>query len=268
MKKISVVIPMYNAENTIIRAIKSVLNQEYNNLEVLVINDGSKDNSQTIVENYILKNGLNDKIKLINKKNGGVSSARNQGMKFSEGNYIAFLDSDDEWLPNKLLIQLDYMEKNRDVMMTGTTMNGKIFKKFFLKSFRKYTEITLKNLLFKNFFQPSTVIIRKKIIDKIGYFDENQRYAEEGNYFYRIANKYKCVLINKSFLNFGDGKPGFGHSGLSGNLKEMEKGELKNLKFTYKEKYISLGYYLIAVFYSVLKYSRRLIITKLKNKAL
>lgn len=263
MIKISVVIPMYNSEKTIIRAINSVLTQEFEELEIIIVNDGSKDESQKAVEDYISKNSLNSKIKLINKKNGGVSTARNQGMKLSKGDYIAFLDSDDEWLQGKLKEQISYMERNKNVLMTGTTMNGHVFKKFFCKNFSETTEITLKNLLFKNFFQPSTVIIRKEIIAKIGYFDENQRYAEEGNYFYRIANKYKCVLINKSFLNFGDGKPGFGHSGLSGNLKEMEKGELKNLKFAYNQNYISRPLYTYAIIYSVLKYLRRLVIVKL-----
>lgn len=87
---VSVVIPAYNAEKTIIKCLDSIVNQTYKNLEILVINDGSKDKTQELVENY------NDKrITLINKENGGVSSARNKGLDAATGEYITFIDSDD-----------------------------------------------------------------------------------------------------------------------------------------------------------------------------
>lgn len=267
--EISVIIPMYNAQNTIIKAIESVFNQKCDyNIEIIIINDGSLDDSVNIMENYLLNHKQKSRVRIISKKNGGVSSARNEGLKIAKGEFIAFLDSDDQWLEKKLEKQMEILKQNSDVGLIGTTINGKIHKQFFLKKFKYITEIKLIDLIFRNYFQPSTVIIRKTVVDTIGYFDENQRYAEEGNYFYRIANKYKCLLINESLLNFGEGKNGFGESGLSGNIKEMEKGELKNLNFAYRNDYIGITVYIIAVAYSLMKYLRRVVIKKIikRNK--
>ena len=97
---------MFNAEKTIIKALDSVRNQDYdlNEFEVIIIDDGSTDSSKMLVENYRNKNAeLN--IKIITQDNGGVSKARNAGLKAATGNYIALLDSDDEWLPAKTKMQ-------------------------------------------------------------------------------------------------------------------------------------------------------------------
>ena len=89
--KISVIIPVYNVEKYIIECIESIINQTLKDIEIIVVNDGTKDNSIKIVEEY-----LSDKrIKIINKANGGLSSARNEGMKVAKGEYIYFIDSDD-----------------------------------------------------------------------------------------------------------------------------------------------------------------------------
>ena len=109
--KISVIIPMYNAENTILTALNSIKNQTYKcEYEVIVVNDGSLDNSKKIVEEYILENPQLTII-LINQINGGVSKARNEGLKRAKGDYIALLDSDDEWLPQKVEKQMLVFKK-------------------------------------------------------------------------------------------------------------------------------------------------------------
>lgn len=260
LMKISVVIPMYNAENTIVRALDSVKNQTYKaNYEIIVVNDGSKDNSQQVVEAYIAQNPeLN--IQLINQSNGGVSKARNIGLKNAKGEYIAFLDSDDQWLPHKTETQMKIFEKNNEVDFLGAGFHG-----FGIKENKGYLKkITFKNLLFRNFFQPSTILMKKEIVDKVGFFDENQRYAEEGNYFFRVSQNYQCYFLNESLIVFGDGKSGFGESGLSSNLVEMQKGELKNLKFAYKNKWINPLIYMVVVGFSMLKFLRRLIIVALR----
>lgn len=256
---ISVIIPMYNAENTIITCINSVLNQTYNRkIEIIIVNDGSSDNSQRIVEKIIKENLTNTIIKLINKNNGGVSSARNTGLTLTKGEYIALLDSDDEWLPEKLEKQINVFISDNEVSFIG----GLIDKPVNVK--KEVIEISLSKLIFKNYFQPSTVMFKKEVLDKVGFFDESQKYAEEGNYFMRIAKLFKCVLLNEQFVNYGQGKVGFGVSGLSANLIEMEKGELRNLKFAYQNNYISFFIYLIAITYSILKYFRRVLIVKFR----
>jgi glycosyltransferase involved in cell wall biosynthesis len=251
---------MYNAENTISTCINSVLNQTYNKkIEIIVINDGSKDNSKKIVEEIININHSDLEIKLINKDNGGVSSARNTGMVLAKGDYIALLDSDDEWLPIKLEKQLEVFFSDNRIYLIG----GLITKPPTIK--QTIVEIPLSKLVFKNYFQPSTVIFKKEVFNTVGFFDESQNYAEEGNYFMRIAKIYKCVLINEQLIYYGQGKGGFGVSGLSANLKEMEKGELKNLKYAFKKRYISFPIYLIAITYSILKYIRRIFIVKFRQ---
>ena len=110
--KISVIIPVYNVEKYIGQCLDSIVNQTYKNLEIIIVNDGTKDNSMRVVEKY-----LSDKrIKIINKENGGLSSARNKGMEEVTGEYISFVDSDD-W------IELDTYERliknltNEDVII-------------------------------------------------------------------------------------------------------------------------------------------------------
>lgn len=259
MTFISVVIPMFNSENTIISCINSVLSQTYKGkIEIIVINDGSKDNSQIIVEEMIKNNLSKTDIQIINKKNGGVSSARNEGLKVAKGDFIAFLDSDDEWVADKTEKQLKVFLQNPEIDFIGGLINKPDSNENMI------IEIPLSKLIFKNYFQPSTVMFKKEIVDKIGFFDETQKYAEEGNYFMRIANSYKCVLLNSQLVLYGQGKVGFGVSGLSANLKEMEKGELRNLTFAYKKKYISFFIYSISVIFSILKYLRRVLIVKLR----
>jgi glycosyltransferase involved in cell wall biosynthesis len=259
---VSVVIPMYNSENTIIRCINSVINQTYNGrIEIIIINDGSTDRSRLIVEDFI-NNNIFDKIniRLINKFNGGVSSARNAGLYEVKENYVALLDADDEWLPEKLYKQLDIFSNHNDVAFIGGLIEKPLNNKSIIRN------ITLHKLFFKNYFQPSTVIFKREILTSIGFFDESQNYAEEGNYFMRIAHKFRCVLLNEQVVNYGQGKGGFGVSGLSANLKDMEKGELKNLKYAYNERFLNFFLYSLAVVFSVLKYIRRILIVKLRKR--
>ena len=262
LKKISVVIPMYNSKNTIERALQSILNQDYKGpIEIIVVNDGSKDNSQQVVEKFIEQHP-NSPIQLILQENGGVSKARNTGLKIVKGDYITFLDSDDAWVTNKLSDQVKILENNSDIDLLGTAFEGFYFEN---RVEGELINVKFKNLIFKNYFQPSTVLMRKDIIDKIGLFDELQKYAEEGNFFFRVSKEFNCCFYNKKLIIYGDGKMGFGESGLSANLKEMEKGELKNLKFAYENNWINTITYFFAVSFSILKYIRRVIIVELRK---
>ena len=263
--KISVVIPMYNSEKTITTCINSVLNQTFRGeIEIIVVNDGANDNSKTIVEELILKNNSSIDIKLINKVNGGVSTARNAGMKAANGDWIALLDSDDEWLPNKLERQIQVLKENPAIDFLGACRNGEIFSNILWKKLGDLNKISSRDLLLKFVFIVPTVIFKKEILSTVGYFDENLRFAEEGIFFIKIAQNYNCYLLNESLAFTGGGKPHFGHSGLSGNLKEMEKGELKNLREVLNLKIINYFEYLLLVAFSCLKYIRRIIIVKLR----
>ena len=262
---ISVIIPMFNAENTIETALDSIKNQTYKcEYEIIIVNDGSNDASKTIVENYIIRNPQMN-ITLVDQANGGVSKARNEGLRRAKGGYIALLDSDDEWLPKKIEKQMSIFEKNSDIDLLGTNRNNEHFKSFLGLKFNYLTRISSKLLLMKTFLVTPSVIFKNKILDNTGFFDEQQKFAEEGDYWIRICNKNNCYLVNESLVITGGGKPNFGFSGLSSNLWQMEKGELKNMKTALNLKIINFFEYFFLVSYSVIKFIIRLIIVKFRK---
>src|SRR5262245_30132400 len=114
---VSVVIPAYNCARFIGEALDSVFAQDYPELEVVVVDDGSTDDTCAVVEGY------GDRVKLIRQRNAGAAVARNEGMRRASGEYVAFLDSDDLWLPGKLRLQIDHLESHRDVAMCCTRWN-------------------------------------------------------------------------------------------------------------------------------------------------
>ena len=107
MEKVSVIIPSYNRANLIERSVRSVLNQTYKNIEVIVIDDGSKDNTEEIVK------AINDeRLRYYKQENGGAAKARNNGVSLATGEYIAFHDSDDVWREDKLMKQMSFLKEN------------------------------------------------------------------------------------------------------------------------------------------------------------
>ena len=256
---ISVIVPVYNSEKTITATLDSILNQTYTNIEIIVVNDGSTDASKKIIESYD-----DYRIKIINKENGGVSSARNVGIKSAHGEYVAFCDSDDIWKPNKLERQIYYINLYKDVDFIGCNRNGESVR-VLLKSYNKVKKIKFYDMLLKMFPQTSTVIIKKSVFSDIGLYDENQKYAEDGNLWLRICKKKNCYMMPDDLVVTGDGKPSFGYSGLSANLKAMNAGVIKNINEMYYLQYITIvGRFLLIIFEKV-KYLRRILICKLRR---
>ena len=126
-KKISIIVPIYNVEQYLDKCIESLVNQTYKNLEIILIDDGSKDNSRKIVNSWTAKD---NRIKSIHKKNGGLSDARNAGMKIATGDYIGFVDSDD-WINYKMYeVLINNLEKyNADISACAI---NKIDEKYFI----------------------------------------------------------------------------------------------------------------------------------------
>jgi glycosyltransferase involved in cell wall biosynthesis len=112
--KVSVIIPIYNGAKHIEACLHSVLQQEFQNFEVLIINDGSTDATNSVCQEFIQSNSLESKYRVISVPNSGVSSARNIGLSQASGEYVAFLDSDDIWSPHKLGAQVSFLESNSD----------------------------------------------------------------------------------------------------------------------------------------------------------
>lgn len=168
---ISVIIPLYNAESTIVKALDSVKNQITDEVfEVFVINDGSTDNSKGIVENYIFENPKIN-IHFIHQENKGVSAARNAGLRLAKGEFIALLDADDEWLPEKTEKQLHFL-KNEDINVDFITSLWNDEKVSFPYKIEKngLVKISLRKLLLKITGQTSTAIFKRKIIDAKVFF--------------------------------------------------------------------------------------------------
>lgn len=256
---VSVVIPMYNSASTIVRALDSVQCQSVAVKEVIVIDDGSVDDSYYLVKQFSEKSIL--KIIIFQQKNSGVSAARNKGLSIATSEYVAFLDSDDEWLPYKIEKQMPLFNLP-DVVLVGGYHT--LYTK---KHAYPYRSITLVDQFLKNHFQTSTVIVKRNIALSFGGFFHEQKYAEEGRFYFELFRFGKLMLLNKQVVIYDGGdKRGFGQSGLSKNLIEMQRGEISNFKYA-KELYnVSNVYFLFFCFYSYIKYIRRNFLVFFRSK--
>lgn len=262
MNVISVIIPMYNSNDTIKSAIESVLNQTFKKpIEIIVVNDGSIDECEKLVEDLILNNQTNRVIKLINKLNGGVSSARNVGIKESTGDLIAFLDSDDIWLPEKLQQQVNEIEKNPNIKFIGTNRNGELYP-FFKKSQNHIYTLNAKEIIPKWYPHTSTAFINKEILLKTNLYDETRSHAEDGDLWLKITQYCDLYVLNEDLVYTGGGKRSFGESGLSANIPKMYEGEILALKGAKKRKQINIFEYFGFYCWLTLKYYRRVFIVR------
>lgn len=260
---ISIVIPVYNAENSILKVLESVKKQTYKDFEIIVVNDGSTDSSEELINSFIQVNPSIE-FTYISQINKGVSAARNKGIYKSKGGLIAFLDSDDQWLPNKLERQIQVLKENPQIDLLGTNRNNECFNDFWFKEIGLLTKINTKELLYKMFFFTSTVILKKEILEVVGLFDEKQSYCEDGNLFIRISEKFNCYFLNESLVRYGAGKEYFGDKGLSSKLWEMQKGEIININYVHKKRIVNFREYILVYLYSYIKFFRRLTITTLR----
>jgi len=205
--KISTIIPTYNSAKTLGRAIESVLQQTLPTYEIIIIDDGSVDETPEVI------NRFQDKIKYIKQINSGVSAARNTGIKASSGDWIAFLDADDEWLPNKLELQLKALKQQPKLMWCagevkriGENNSPKftIFKRAKRQINRKQKQsIHFFNACLKeDIFQTSSFLISRQIFSAVGTFDSSLRVSEDRDLWWKIAARYpdiayvyeECVL--------------------------------------------------------------------------
>lgn len=267
---ISVVIPMYNSERTIVRAIESVLNQTKNDLvrEIIVVNDGSNDKSKQVTISFFQEAQLKYKcidFILINQENAGVSTARNNGVKKATSDWIAFLDSDDAWKNNKLEEDFKIISTYKNIKMVSSNMKGDGWR-WFLKKNHKPFKITPQKMFYKSMAQPSTVVLDQKSFWKAGGFDTKQSHAEDGNLFMKIAFSDLSMHNPVCLIEYGDGKRGFGQEGLSGNLPAMYRGNLKNITEAYDLNMITFAQKKIFMLWAWIKYMRRIIITARMNK--
>jgi len=192
---VSVIIVVYNGEKYIEQAIKSVLNQTYDNIELIVVDDGSTDNTAQIIKKY--KN-----IKYIYQKNKGQGAARNLGLANASGDYIAYLDADDLYEPNKIEEQIKILKKENDVDIVYNDLkvvDDKLNYLYTLKSEGIYDkrEDLLANIIYRQVVQgPVCIILRRKCIEDIKW-NENLSYAFDYDYTMSLCLKYKFKYLEK-----------------------------------------------------------------------
>ena len=194
---VSVIIPVYNSEKYLKRAIESALNQTYKHFEIIVVDDGSVDTSRTILESY------DDLITYIYQDNAGASSARNTGIKHSKGELIAFLDSDDLWYPEKLRAQVNAYLNEPEAALIHTAVDKQEEFHGVLPVCNKDLKARHKSFL-EVFKQPNlktpSVMIPKKVFDQIGGFNTSLVTAEDQDIFLRCCYEKLVLYIPQKLV--------------------------------------------------------------------
>lgn len=195
MPRVSVIIPTYQCGNYISRAIESVLAQTYRDYEIIVIDDGSTDNTHQVLTRY------DGQICLIEQKNQGVATARNSGILRSNAELFAFLDADDYWLPDKLAQQITLMDQDPS---TGLVYSDMYFAKYSKPLPINYFSLVqpqkgnvFPSLFLNNFIPTSTVVVRRTSLDMTRLFDPRFSPCEDYDLWLRIARNWRIDFTNQ-----------------------------------------------------------------------
>lgn len=196
MPKLSVVIPTYNRAALISRALDSVLAQSRQADEILVVDDGSTDNTMDVISDRY------PRISLLRQENKGVSAARNLGIRHAKGEWIALLDSDDEWKPDKLEKQLQILKDNPDyrICHSNETWIRHGIRVNPMKKHRKYGGHIFRHCLPLCVISPSSVVIHRTVFDDIGYFDESLPACEDYDLWLRICSRYPVLYLDEELI--------------------------------------------------------------------
>ena len=206
-------------------SLESVLRQTYSSLEIIVINDGSTDNTAEVAERF----AADGRFRYHNQANEGLSAARNKGIELAKGEWIALLDADDVWLPEKLDSQMKLLSSCTDIGMVFTDFST--FDYFGVVASSKLPgagfELVTYPQLFErnNFIYPSTVLIRKTVFAECGRFDTTLRSIEDYDMWLRIARRYKVVGIAEQLVRIRQHD-----SNMSTNVERMLENELAVLE--------------------------------------
>ena len=234
---VSVVIPTFNRSHLLLRALDSVLSQSYKNVEIIIVDDFSSDHTVEMVKHFFKERQF-EKFKLIeNEKNYGVSYSRNQAIKESGGDYIAFLDSDDEWLERKLERQMDFFKINSQVALVhgeeiwirnGVRVNQKkIHQKFGGQIFLKCLPLCI--------ISPSAALVRKDILQEFDFFDEQYIVCEDYDLWLKITSKYEVGFISDPIIK----KYGGHEDQLSNKFFAMDFYRIKSMFRIYEDYNLS-----------------------------
>ncbi len=221
---VSVVIPTYNRANLVKEAVESVLNQKrFQPLEIIVVDDGSDDDTEGVIRSI-----ESELLVYFYQPNCGVSSARNKGICISQGEWIAFLDSDDLWLPDKLYYHWKFCISHPDFLISQTDeiwLRGNLWhnpKKYH----KKPQGYCFEHLLERCLISPSAVMVHRSIFEKVGLFDENLPACEDYDLWLRIGYRYQIGLIDRKLIV----KRGGRSDQLSSRIKALDKYRIEALR--------------------------------------
>lgn len=225
MPEVSVIIPTYNCSKYISEAIDSVLAQTYKEFEIIIIDDGSTDETKGIVQEYLVSHRL--KIKYIFQENQGLACARNAGIKNATGKYLALLDADDAWAKNRLALGVEIMEKHPTVSLVHANifcMNEKGKVLFTAQRERSFLngKIAKALLLKKAEISCPTVLFRRECVDTVGTFDENltRLGCEDRELWIRITRQYDAYYIDEPLAYYRQRQ-----SSMSKNMDKMVRAK-------------------------------------------
>jgi glycosyltransferase involved in cell wall biosynthesis len=195
MPRVSVVIPTYNSAASLREAIESVLGQTYLDFEVIVIDDGSTDDTERVVRSF------GDRVCYVSQRNSGAGAARNQGIRTSRGSYVAFLDSDDLWVPSKLEDQIPLLDRDPEIGLVYSDWavvaeQGEDVPSY-LRNLPAASGYVFDGLVQCGFILTSGTVVRRSCLDEVGYFDETLSIAQDYDLWLRICYRWKVELVNK-----------------------------------------------------------------------
>ncbi len=204
MPLISVIIPTYNRESFIKESIESVLHQTFSDFELIVVDDGSTDDTDTILEFF------KSDLQYIKQSNQGPSAARNTGIRLAAGNWISFLDSDDLWMPQKLECQIQFVRNFPETRICYTEelwyRKGRRVNP--AKKHQKFSGRFYKKMLSLCLISPSSVLIHRSVFDNAGLFDESLPACEDYDLWLRIGARYSIDLISEPLIIKRNGHDG------------------------------------------------------------
>ena len=229
LNKITVIIPTYNREKTLPRAINSVLTQTYTNFELIISDDASTDNTHELIKNFMKKDQRIKYIRL-NNNSGGAAKPKNEAIKKATGKFIAILDSDDEWLPIKLGKQIKiFQQKNNHKLGFVGCYALKIYEKENIKiksKIPKYKNI-FKNILIRDYMESgSSMIYKKKVFDKVGLFDENITTGQDWDIRIRLSQFFDFDFVPQILFKY------YIHQN---NISKKTKNIKKTTKYIYNK---------------------------------
>lgn len=241
---VSVIIPAYNHESYIKSCIESVLNQNYSNIELIIFNDGSTDKTDDVIRSVLVNKGGN--IKYISKENEGLCKTLNKGLEIAHGTYIAFIASDDLWLPDRINKQVDFLENNKNLGMVFSdayfiygqdkskdkyTGYKPIIRKCYLNSVPNTNIYEM--LLRENIIPAVSALIRRDCYEKVGQYDISLKF-EDYDMWLRISKEYPIGFIDEPLVYYR-----LHDSNISKNMKVMFIGSIQALKKQYNSEYFT-----------------------------